>query len=64
MWIMLEEMDLNASDSDILKLNIPTGIPLVYELNDNLRPAKHYYLATDEELREALNEVANQGKKK
>jgi 2,3-bisphosphoglycerate-dependent phosphoglycerate mutase len=40
----------NVNDEDISKLNIPTGIPLVYELDVNLKPVKHYYLAELEEL--------------
>jgi len=50
------------SDSDIVNLNIPTGIPLVYELNDDLKPAKSYYLGDDEAVRKAQEAVANQGK--
>lgn len=54
----------NVSDKDIVGLNIPTGIPLVYELDDNLRPLKHYYLGDPEEIRKATEAVAAQGKKK
>jgi len=54
----------NMSDKDIISLNIPTGIPLVYELGDDLRPVKHYYLADQAELDTALNAVKNQGKAK
>jgi 2,3-bisphosphoglycerate-dependent phosphoglycerate mutase len=53
-----------VSDADIVSLNIPTGIPLVYELDDGLRPVKHYYLADQDELDKALNAVKNQGKAK
>lgn len=53
----------NVSDKDIVGLNIPTGIPLVYELDDNLRPLKHYYLGDPEEIRKATEAVAAQGKK-
>lgn len=49
---------------DILELNIPTGIPLVYELDAEMRPVKHYYLADEETLKAALTAVANQGKAK
>lgn len=49
---------------DILELNIPTALPLVYELDANLKPIKHYYLATDQEVKEKINAVANQGKAK
>jgi len=52
----------NISDADIVKLNIPTGIPLVYELDDGLKPIKSYYLGEAEEVREAMEVVAGQGK--
>jgi 2,3-bisphosphoglycerate-dependent phosphoglycerate mutase len=52
------------SDNDIVSLNIPTGIPLVYELGDDLRPVKHYYLADQAQLDAALSAVKNQGKAK
>lgn len=52
----------NISDENILKLNIPTGIPLVYELNESLRPIQRYYLADPEEVRKAIETVASQGK--
>jgi 2,3-bisphosphoglycerate-dependent phosphoglycerate mutase len=45
-------------------LNIPTGIPLVYELDENLKPIKHYYLGDQEEIAKAAAAVANQGKVK
>jgi 2,3-bisphosphoglycerate-dependent phosphoglycerate mutase len=51
-------------DSEIVKLNIPTGVPLVYELDENLKPIKHYYLGDPEEIRKAAEAVANQGKRK
>lgn len=54
----------NVSDDEIIALNIPTGIPLVYELDDELKPLKHYYLADENELREAMDAVAKQGKAK
>jgi 2,3-bisphosphoglycerate-dependent phosphoglycerate mutase len=54
----------NMPEKDIIGLNIPTGIPLVYELDDDLRPIKHYYLADQAELDAALNAVKNQGKAK
>ncbi|CAG9329349.1 unnamed protein product [Blepharisma stoltei] len=54
----------NMSEEDILKLNIPTGIPLVYELNERLQPIRHYYLADEEEVRRRIEAVANQGKAK
>jgi len=53
----------NISDEDILGLNIPTGAPLVYELNDDLTPIKHYYLGDQEAIQASIQAVANQGKK-
>jgi 2,3-bisphosphoglycerate-dependent phosphoglycerate mutase len=52
----------NISDSDIVNLNIPTGIPLVYELDEDLKPVKHYYLADEEKVEKAINKVVKQGK--
>lgn len=52
----------NISDDDIVKLNIPTGIPLVYQLDDSLEPIKSYYLAEPEEVEKAMEAVARQGK--
>ncbi|MFA6079436.1 MAG: 2,3-diphosphoglycerate-dependent phosphoglycerate mutase [Candidatus Omnitrophota bacterium] len=54
----------NVSDKDIVGLNIPTGIPLVYELDGDLKPIKHYYLGDPEEVKRAMDAVANQGKAK
>jgi len=54
----------NISDQDILELNIPTGIPLVYELDDDLKPIRNYYLGDQAEIEEARQAVANQGKAK
>lgn len=51
-------------DDEIIGLNIPTGIPLVYELNEYLKPIKHYYLGNQEEIKKKANAVANQGKVK
>jgi 2,3-bisphosphoglycerate-dependent phosphoglycerate mutase len=53
----------NVSEEDILKLNIPTGTPLVYELDKNLKPIKSYYLGDQDAIAAAMNAVANQGKK-
>ena len=50
------------SDSDIVGLNIPNGIPLVYELDANLKPIKSYYLGDAEAAAQAAAAVANQGK--
>jgi 2,3-bisphosphoglycerate-dependent phosphoglycerate mutase len=52
----------NISDGDILNCNIPTGVPLIYELDDNLKPIKNYYLGNSAEIQEAMQNVANQGK--
>lgn len=56
----LEQMD----EQEILKLNIPTGQPLVYELDENLRPIRHYYLGDQEAIAAAVAAVAAQGKAK
>lgn len=50
------------SRDEILALNIPTGIPLVYELDDDLRPLRHYYLGDEEAVQKAINTVLGQGK--
>ena len=54
----------NVSDKDLINLNIPTGVPLVYELDSNLKPIKHYYLGDQEAIAAAMNAVASQGKAK
>jgi len=54
----------NVSDKEIVGMNIPTGLPLVYELTDDLKPIKNYYLGDPEEVKKAMEEVANQGKAK
>jgi 2,3-bisphosphoglycerate-dependent phosphoglycerate mutase len=51
-----------VSDADIAELNIPTGVPLVYELDGNLKPIKHYYLGDAEEIAKKAKAVAEQGK--
>jgi 2,3-bisphosphoglycerate-dependent phosphoglycerate mutase len=51
----------DISDVDIVELNIPTGIPLVYELDASLRPLRHYYLGDAEAARQAAEAVAKQG---
>jgi 2,3-bisphosphoglycerate-dependent phosphoglycerate mutase len=63
MRAMVKYLD-NVSDEEIPELNIPTGIPLVYELNSELKPVTHYYLADDETVRKAAEAVAAQGKAK
>jgi len=60
---MVKYLD-NVSESEITELNIPTGIPLVYELSADLKPVTHYYLADEETVRKAAEAVANQGKAK
>ena len=53
-----------VSDQEIVGLNIPTGVPLVYDLDDRLRPVRHDYLGDPEEVARAAAAVANQGKAK
>lgn len=53
-----------VSDDDIVELNIPTGQPLVYELDADLKPLEHYYLGDADAIRAAMAAVANQGKAK
>jgi 2,3-bisphosphoglycerate-dependent phosphoglycerate mutase len=53
----------NISAEDIVKLNIPYCIPLVYEFDENLKPIRHYYLATDEEVKRVIEGIKNQTKK-
>jgi 2,3-bisphosphoglycerate-dependent phosphoglycerate mutase len=52
----------NIGDAKIVGLNIPTGIPLVYELTDDLKPLRNYYLGDAEQIAKATQVVANQGK--
>lgn len=54
----------NISEEEIVNLNIPTGIPLIYELDNDLKPIRHYYLGDPEEINKAMSAVANQGKAK
>jgi 2,3-bisphosphoglycerate-dependent phosphoglycerate mutase len=53
----------NIPDADIVELNVPTGVPLVYELNDDLTPIRNYYLGDPEAIKAAAQAVANQLKK-
>jgi 2,3-bisphosphoglycerate-dependent phosphoglycerate mutase len=53
----------NVSEADIVELNIPTGMPLVYELDGELKPIKSYYLGDLEKVKAAMEAVAKQGKK-
>ena len=52
----------NIGDNEIADVNIPTGIPLVYEIDEELKPLTHFYLGDAEKVRKASNEVAGQGK--
>jgi len=54
----------NVPDDEIVGLNIPTGVPLVYELDERLKPIKHYYLGNPEEIAKKTSAVAEQGKAK
>jgi len=54
----------NVSDDQITQLNIPTGIPLIYELDQDLKPIKSYYLGDTDAIKAAQEAVANQGKAK
>lgn len=54
----------NISEEEIVGLNIPTGVPLVYELDENLKPIRHYYLGDQAEIEKKISAVANQGKAK
>lgn len=54
----------NVPENKIVELDIPTGVPLVYELDDELKPIKHYYLADEKELQAKISAVQNQGKAK
>ena len=58
---LIKHLD-NVSDEDITELNIPTGIPLVYELDQDLKPIRHYYLGDKEAAEKAAAAVANQAK--
>lgn len=60
---MVKYLD-TISDDEIVELNIPTGIPMVYELDDDLRPLQHYYLGDAEVVRKAAEAVAQQGRVK
>ncbi|MGH9221551.1 MAG: 2,3-bisphosphoglycerate-dependent phosphoglycerate mutase, partial [Vicinamibacterales bacterium] len=51
----------HVSDEEIVELNIPTGIPLIYELDDDLKPLRHHYLGDPEAARKAAEAVAKHG---
>jgi 2,3-bisphosphoglycerate-dependent phosphoglycerate mutase len=63
MRAMVKYLD-NVPNDVITELNIPTGIPLVYELDKDLKPIKHYYLGDPDEVAKKAAAVANQGKAK
>ena len=54
----------NISNEDIIGLNIPTGIPLVFELDKNLKPIKNYYLGNQDKISAKIKSVANQANSK
>ncbi len=58
---LIKELE-GISDTDIIKLNIPTGQPLVYELDEDLKPIRHYYLGDPAAIEAATKAVAGQGK--
>ena len=58
---LIKHLD-NISDDKISEVNVPTGIPLVYELDDNLKPIKSYYLGDAEEAQKKAEAVKNQSK--
>ncbi|OGA00549.1 MAG: phosphoglyceromutase [Betaproteobacteria bacterium RIFCSPLOWO2_02_67_12] len=60
---LVKHLDAIA-DADIVGLNIPTGVPLVYELDDALRPVRHYYLGDADEVRQRIAAVSAQGRAK
>ncbi len=54
----------NISNEDIINLNLPTGIPYVFEFDDNMNLQKDYFLADEETVKKLMDAVANQGNKK
>lgn len=58
---LIKHLD-QISDQDILNYNIPTGVPLIYELEENLKPIRNYYLGNAEQIEEAMHAVASQAK--
>ena len=60
---LIKHLD-GVSDADIVALNVPTGVPLIYELDDALRPIRHYYLGDQAEIAKRMAAVAAQGKAK
>jgi 2,3-bisphosphoglycerate-dependent phosphoglycerate mutase len=62
MRALIKHLD-DIPDDKITELNIPTGIPLIYELDDDMKPARHYYLGDPEAVAKATRAVADQLKK-
>jgi len=62
MRALVKHLD-KVPDADIVELNIPTGVPLVYELDEHLDPIRHYYLGDPEAVRKAAEAVAKQGQR-
>ena len=60
---LIKHLD-GIADADIVGLNVPTGVPLVYELDDKLRPLRHFYLGDADEIAKRVAAVAAQGKTK
>jgi 2,3-bisphosphoglycerate-dependent phosphoglycerate mutase len=60
---LIKHLD-RVSDADIVGLNVPTGVPLVYELDAKLEPLKHYYLGDAAEIERRVAAVSAQGKAK
>ena len=61
LFAKLKHLD-NILDDEILSLNIPTGTPLVYELDKDLKPVRSYYLGNQDEINAKIKSVASQGK--
>ena len=59
---LIKHLD-KISNSEIVKFNVPTGVPLVYELDNKLKPIRHYYLGDQKKIQALIEEVKNQGKK-
>ena len=60
---MIKYLD-GVSEEEIIGMNVPTGMPLVYDLNENLTPTNRQYLGDPEKVAKAMEAVANQGKAK
>ena len=56
--------NVHISDEDIVKLNLPTAVPYVFEFDDDLNLQKDYFLGDPEEIKKLMEAVANQGKNK